>query len=96
MVPQHRHRRYTQRSIQIPIKLDKRATMRNLLKRFAREEFCEIFSSYKGMHMRLFIFVNKKTLASFKDTIATQKKTSIVNAWKTLCKKDFISFAERL
>ena len=38
-VPQYPSKHYHQRSVQIPVKLDKRASMRNELKRIAREEF---------------------------------------------------------
>jgi ribonuclease P protein component len=93
---QYPQRSYTQRSVQIPVKLDKRAVMRNLLKRTAKSAFVSMSEHSSLPACKVFIFVNKKSLEPFKDMIATHNKTDIVQEWNTLCKQDFTLLFSRI
>jgi len=93
---QYPQRSYMQRSVQIPVKLDKRAVMRNLLKRTAKNIFVKMSEKNSIPACKVFIFVNKKSLEPFKDIIATHKKTDIVQEWKKLCGDDFTLFFSRI
>lgn len=97
IVPQYSHRSYIQWSIQIPVKLDKRATMRNTLKRQAKHIFATYMLEQKPhLHYKVFIFVNKQAVVSWKDTIATQEKRCIVDKRSISCKADFTLFFARV
>lgn len=95
--PQRHFLPYNQRSITIPVKLDKRATMRNALKRRARYLFVELTLEYKVTTKRqLFFFLNKKSLDELKQLVATKNKTSIYDERIALCKKDFTYILRQL
>jgi RNase P protein component len=88
--PQRHFLPYTQRSISIPVKLDKRAAVRNALKRRARILFVELVAeSGVTTSWQLFFFLNKNSLDELKQLIATKNKTSIYEHRLSLCKKDF-------
>ena len=93
IIAQYKNISYPQRSVQIPIKLDKRATMRNMLKREAKRTFVELTGQQKTTPAyKVFIFVNKQGVESWKDVIATWDKTRIVEARHRACREDFTSF----
>lgn len=95
--PQRHFIPLTQWSITIPVKLDKRATMRNLLKRHARIVFFEQRNKYQmPTNRQCFIYVNKKVIDELKQRIATDNKTTIINYWITICRQDFNSFFRQL
>ncbi|MDP2669672.1 MAG: ribonuclease P protein component [bacterium] len=95
--PQHTRIPYTQRSVTIPVKLDKRASMRNFLKRHAKLIFLELWASRQQSSRRqFFIFLNKKTLDEFKQLIATGDKTAILTYRKQACAEDFHLFLAAL
>lgn len=95
--PQRHFIPQTQWSITIPVKLDKRATMRNLLKRHARIVFLEQWHHFQmPTNRQCFIYVNKKVIDELKQRIATENKTAIINYWITLCRQDFSSFFRQL
>gem|GEM_PF-5977985 len=74
----------------IPVKLDKRATMRNALKRRARTTFILLENEHLAKKdWQLFFFLNKNSLEEMKQLIATKNKTSIYAYRHTLCIKDF-------
>jgi ribonuclease P protein component len=59
--PQYQNRKYHQLSIQIPVKVDKRATMRNLFKRTALDVGRKILEEKKlPTFLKVFVFVNKQ------------------------------------
>lgn len=88
--PQRHFLPYTQRSITIPVKLDKRASTRNALKRRARILFVQLVAETSlSSTWQLFFFLNKNSLDELKQLIATKNKTSIYEHRLTLCKKDF-------
>lgn len=89
---QYPNRKRHQASIQIPVKLDKRATTRNRLKKVAMSVFQEELLKIKHQYKKRFIFVNKKHIASMVDVLATSSKTTIVKERRERCKKDFSIF----
>ncbi len=95
--PQRHFIPQTQWSITIPVKLDKRATMRNLLKRQARLVFIEQWQLFQmPTNRQCFVYVNKKVIDELKQRIATENKTAIIHYWITLCRQDFSSFFRQL
>lgn len=90
--------RMHQWSVQIPVKLDKRATMRNMLKRQASTLLQDMFlwSDWSIPYAKIFIFVNKQALQDMKDVIASGEKTRIVDIWKKWCKHDFTLCMQRI
>lgn len=96
-VPQRHFLPHNQRSITIPVKLDKRATMRNALKRRARILFVTMHKEHKmTSHRQLFFFVNKRSIEELKQLVATKNKTSIYEQRVALCKKDFTYILRQL
>lgn len=95
--PQRRFLSHHQWSITIPVKLDKRATMRNALKRRARILFVELMmKEHISTCWQLFFFVNKNTLDELKQLIATKNKKDIYTQRTALCKKDFTFLLQKL
>ena len=89
-VPQYSSRSYHQRSVQISTKVDKRATMRNELKRIAREVFDEELKKVWWVNMKKrFIFINKKWLDSRVEKCITLPKSDRKTLWKSYCQNDF-------
>jgi len=87
VIPQYKNNAYHQRAFQIPIKLDKRASMRNMLKRVWYNQAKSIQSLWWSYY-KIFASVNKKKLAPLVEYIATQKKTAILNHRWVLVAKD--------
>jgi RNase P protein component len=95
--PQRSFLKHTQRSLTIPVKLDKRATMRNALKRRGRILFFDLATQYIWEKAwQLFFFFNKKSIDEFKQLIATKKKTDIYTYRKRICVQDFTYFLREL
>jgi RNase P protein component len=95
--PQRHYIKQTQWSITIPVKLDKRATMRNFLKRHAKQVFTELYAwSTMPTHRQCFVYVNKKTLDDLKQRIATNDKKAILTYWIAVCRQDFSLFFRQL
>lgn len=93
-VAQYPSKSYHQRSIQISVKVDKRAVMRNELKRIAREVFEELLahhSVWKKTHLKRFIFINKKWIDEWAQKLTHKPKSDRKALWKSYCKKDFIT-----
>jgi len=86
---QYPNRKRHQVSIQIPVKLDKRATTRNRLKKVAMAVFQDLLEEYYTPHKKRFVFVNKKHLQEMKEILATSSKTTIVKRRREYCVKDF-------
>jgi len=89
---QYPNRKRHQCSVQIPVKLDKRATTRNRLKKVALAVFQDLLKEHYVPYKKRFIFVNKKHLQEMKEILATSSKTTIVKARREYCKKDFTTF----
>jgi RNase P protein component len=88
--PQHRRSPRSQWSIQIPVKLDKRATVRNRLKRIAIEEFEHaLFDASVHAHYKAFVVLQKKSIPKLVQMIASTDKRHIVQSRRRLCKDDF-------
>lgn len=96
MVPQYPNKPVHQYAIQIPNKLDKRATMRNLLKRHAMHILEEHLEEADWPRLKAFFFINKQQIDSRRPPLATLWKTAIVEQRKHLCKKDFTALLLRL
>lgn len=94
-IPQYKNLRYRQASIQIPVKLDKRATRRNMLKRHALIQF-EHMMKEKNQYFKIFIFVNKQSLQPLKEALESKEKTHILSLREAQCKKDFSLFFQKL
>lgn len=93
---QPNHRSFHQRSIQIPVKVDKRATIRNLLKRHASLIFQQCLQSFSIPYGKFFIFVNKQSIDALGKLIATSSKSAIVSERKKYCEHDFMSFMKNV
>jgi len=62
-IPQYANRAYHQLSIQIPVKVDKRSTVRNLFKRSALDIGRKIIEdAHLRTYIKLFVFVNKQVV----------------------------------
>lgn len=95
--PQRSFLRHTQRSLTIPVKLDKRATMRNALKRRGRGIFYDLTKQHiQEKQWQLFFFCNKKSIDELKQLIATKSKTDIYTYRKSVCMQDFTYFLREL
>lgn len=95
--PQRQAFSRSQWSINIPVKVDKRATMRNVLKRQAKKIFSSLLEEITlPWHWQMFLFVNKKTLEDIKQLIASGDKTTIVPKRKEWCVEDFHFFLQKL
>lgn len=95
-MPQSANKPFHQTSIQIPVKLDKRAAWRNLFKRHALLVMEDILLEYYVWPSKIFCFLNKKSLEPLRELVARWEKTHIVWTWKEICKKDFIWFLHAL
>lgn len=105
VIDQYTNRPRHQVWIQIPVKLDKRATMRNQLKRAAQWVFWEELwglhsdvgtsKQMSGRYKKRFIFVNKKQMQSLIELLATSWKTTIVKKRKEYCIRDFTTFIQQ-
>ncbi len=95
--PQYANRKYHQLSVQIPIKVDKRSTTRNLLKRNAVDVGWEVIKENRlNSYLKIFVFVNKNAAQSLQELIATKEKTTITQQRQEICRQDFISFVGHL
>ena len=94
--PQRHHISHTQWSVSIPVKLDKRATMRNRLRRHAKEIFVSLYTLSVQHHWQCFLFLNKQSLEELQKLIASKNKTAILSYRQQICQKDFQFFASSL
>lgn len=101
VIPQYPQKSYNQRAFQIPTKIDKRASMRNLIKRAWFEYIAWSHNvstiqcssqvstqSLQNMYYKYFVVVNKKQSHQLQHIIATWSKTDIVSYRTTLLDKD--------
>jgi RNase P protein component len=87
IIPQYANNAYHQRAFQVPIKIDKRASMRNMLKRSCYQiVFKRVDTDIK--HIKCFAAVNKKKAPELKELIATSDKNTIVATWREYVEKD--------
>ncbi len=93
---QYPNRKRHQTSIQIPVKLSKKATTRNRLKKVAMAVFQKKIQQEKMPYKKLFVFVNKKHLKQMVDVLETSSKTTIVKKRREYCEKDFTLFIKKL
>jgi len=77
-IPQYKNVPYRQASIQIPLKLDKRAVVRNMLKRKALIQFETLMKEY-NYTFKVFIFVNKQSLHPLKEALESKEKRHILS-----------------
>lgn len=89
VIPQYTNKHYNQLSIQIPLKVDKRATTRNMLKRVWYKAAEEFYTPKQHHYVKVFASANKKNIWPLIEYIATQEKTAIVQYRANICKKDF-------
>lgn len=95
VIPQYANNKYNQRWFQIPIKVDKRAVMRNALKRKGYEMVNDFWFD-KNKYYKIFVSTNKKHINPLVEHIATHKKTAILQYREALCAKDFSILAKEL
>ena len=95
VIPQYSNNPYHQRAMQIPIKLDKRASMRNMLKRVWYQEVISIWQIWWSYY-KIFVSVNKKKLAPLIEYIASHKKTAILSYRSGLVSKDIEILVKKL
>ena len=87
VIPQYANKQYDQWAFQIPLKIDKRATMRNLLKRIS---YAYVWSHTKNTkkYYKIFASVNKKQANHLKELIATTDKNTIVKTRESFIEKE--------
>lgn len=95
IIKQYPNNKYHQWAIQIPKKIEKRATMRNLLKRKMYDMIPDYVFSWSGWY-KIFISVNKKQSAALVEHIATHDKVAILQYRSTIIDKDFAILAQSL
>lgn len=91
-VAQYPNASYHQRSVQISVKVDKRAVMRNELKRIAREVFQELLDAHTNTskrQLKRFLFINKKSVDQRAQKLVESPKLDRKALWKSYCIKDF-------
>ena len=91
VIPQYPNKSYFQRAFQIPLKIDKRATMRNLFKRVCYAHVwtaSQTLTSWKKSYYKIFASINKKQAPQLKELIATKAKNTIVKTREDLVEKD--------
>jgi len=88
VIPQYSNKNFSQRAFQIPLKIDKSAATRNMLKRACFFLLANNEGFVSPKQVKVFASINKKKAESLKELIATQPKNAIVNQWKTFVKKD--------
>ncbi len=86
VIPQYSSNKFSQRAFQISLKVEKRASMRNELKRICFSIIQEQGEWKK--HIKVFASVNKKKAEELKELIATQPKKTIINQRKSFVKRD--------
>ncbi len=102
VIPQYTNNAYDQRAFQIPVKLDKRASTRNMLKRVWFWHIAQLqsnsstSSSPRKGYYKIFAAINKKNLSPLIELIATHNKTDILTSRKTLLEKDIHFLFTRL
>jgi len=62
VIPQYANKQFHQCTVQIPNKVDKRATRRNLLKRHAVLAIEEQLQKQSLPYAKFFVFINKKNI----------------------------------
>ncbi len=95
VIPQYPNISFNQRAFQIPLKVDKRATVRNLLKRSCYKSISNSTFVSKT-YVKVFASINKKNVEPLKELIATQNKTTIVKTWESLISKDLTLLSRKL
>lgn len=84
---------YSQRAFQLPVKVDKRAVMRNMCKRAFYD--IALATETKGTHTRTFVCLHKDALQEVIQLIASGDKTTILAQWKAWCTQDLHYFFAR-
>ncbi len=95
VLDQYNHRSWHQASFQIPLKADKRATMRNMLKRSAQGAFWWQIEIHNRPYKKRFFFLHKQSLDTVKQLLASSSKKTILMTRKNICQKDFISLIQQ-
>lgn len=80
MVAQYPNKKFHQFSIQVPVKLSKNATTRNLIRRtifnfLQQNNICNL--AWQKGFFKIFIIYNKKNIEQLKEAIETMKKSDI-------------------
>jgi len=78
-IPQYHHRSYSQWSITISVKIDKRAVKRNYIKRVLSQHLAAVMADRQHGYKKYFIMPHKHMVDQRKQLIATGDKTTIRN-----------------
>lgn len=79
-IPQYQNRQHNQISINIPTKLHKRATKRNMLRRIIYDYIKQTWfenKKFKKWYYKIFVILNKKSLQNIQQKIETLNKKDI-------------------
>lgn len=96
---QYPNRQYNQFSAQIPVKLSKHATTRNLIKRVIYDYIRTngfISKKFKDKYQKVFVFLNKTGIENIKKTIETPDKKFIRKEIERMFAESFSTLVYRL
>lgn len=102
VIPQYRNNNFHQWAFQIPVKLDKRAVMRNLLKRawfrcvLHNKNKPNWLLSSSSKYYKIFASINKKNMLPVVQFIASHNKTDILSYRTSLVQKDLTLLSSQL
>ncbi len=95
VIPQYPQRKFNQWGIQIPLKVVKRASMRNMLKRAGYAHIQES-NFWSNKFYKIFVVVNKKHANHLIEHIASQNKSAILQLRTQLLAKDVQLLSSRV